>query len=137
MVIAMNRPILARKLKGCAFFPAGQAVNRLRIWVKMDPLADYRASGFFIAIVMERSLPAMETPVIDLAATGRNISRLRQQSGLSVRALQKRLGLATPQAIYKWQQGLALPTVDNLVALAAILNCTLEDILIFVSPDRE
>ena len=79
----------------------------------------------------------METPVIDLAATGRNISRLRQQSGLSVRALQKRLGLATPQAIYKWQQGLALPTVDNLVALAAILNCTLEDILIFVSPAGE
>lgn len=36
----------------------------------------------------------------------------------------------TPQAIYKWQQGLALPTIDNLVALAALLGVTIDDIIV-------
>ena len=36
----------------------------------------------------------------------------------------------TPQAIYKWQQGVALPTIDNLVVLAAILQVRLDDILV-------
>ena len=38
---------------------------------------------------------------------------------------------STPQAIYKWQRGTALPTVDNLVVLAAIFGVKIDDILIF------
>ena len=60
-------------------------------------------------------------PVIDMIGTGQNIARLRKQAGLSVRDLQDVFGFATPQAIYKWQQGVALPTIDNLVVLAAVL----------------
>ena len=67
---------------------------------------------------------------IDLIATGQNINRLRKQAGLSVRDLQDIFGFATPQAIYKWQQGVALPTIDNLVVLAAILQVRLDDILV-------
>ena len=40
-------------------------------------------------------------PTIDMAATGRNIARLRSLSGLSIRELQGILGFSTPQAIYK------------------------------------
>jgi len=69
-------------------------------------------------------------PLIDLPATGRNIIRLREQAGLSVRDLQDILGFATPQAIYKWQRGLCLPTVDNLVALSAIFGVPVDGILI-------
>ena len=69
-------------------------------------------------------------PVIDMARTGQNIARLRKQAGLSVRDLQDVFGFATPQAIYKWQQGVALPTIDNLVVLAAVLQVRLDDILI-------
>ena len=58
-------------------------------------------------------------PVIDLAATGRNIQRLREERGLTVRDLQAYFGFEEPQAIYKWQKGKSLPTVDNLYALAA------------------
>ena len=76
-------------------------------------------------------------PVVNMVQTGQNIRQIRKQCGLTVKDLQDIFGFATPQAIYKWQQGTALPTVDNLVALAAILNCTLEDILIFVSPAGE
>ena len=48
-------------------------------------------------------------PVIDLAATGRNIQRLREERGLTVRDLQAYFGFEEPQAIYKWQNGKAFP----------------------------
>ncbi|MCI8418796.1 MAG: helix-turn-helix transcriptional regulator [Lachnospiraceae bacterium] len=58
------------------------------------------------------------------------MGRLRKQAGLSVKDLQDIFGFATPQAIYKWQQGAALPTIDNLVVLAAVLQVRLDDILV-------
>lgn len=72
----------------------------------------------------------VNSPVIDMVRTGQNISRLRKQAGLSVRDLQDIFGFATPQAIYKWQQGVALPTIDNLVVLAAVLQVRMDDILV-------
>ena len=65
-----------------------------------------------------------------MTGTGQNINRLRKQAGLSVKDLQDIFGFATPQAIYKWQQGAALPTIDNLVVLAAVLQVRLDDILV-------
>ena len=70
-------------------------------------------------------------PVIDLAATGINIARLRVSAGLTVKDLQDVFGFSTPQAIYKWQRGTALPTIDNLAALAAVFGVRIDDILIF------
>ena len=69
-------------------------------------------------------------PVINMKATGHNITRLRQQAGLSVANLQQIFGFSTPQAIYKWQRGTALPTVDNLVILAAVFNTGINNILV-------
>ena len=69
-------------------------------------------------------------PVIDLVATGENISRLRKARGLTVRDLQNWFGFEEPQAIYKWQKGKSLPTVDNLYALGALLDVPLEEILV-------
>ena len=69
-------------------------------------------------------------PVIDMVRIGQNIGRLRKRAGLLVRDLQDIFGFATPQAIYKWQQGPALPTIDNLVVLAAVLQVRLDDILV-------
>ena len=73
-------------------------------------------------------------PVIDMVRTGQNIGRLRKQAGLSVRDIQDIFGFATPQAIYKWQQGAALPTLDNLVVLAAVLQVRMDDILVITDP---
>ena len=70
-------------------------------------------------------------PVIDMTATGINITRLRVSAGLTVRDLQDIFGFSTPQAIYKWQRGTALPTVDNLVVLATVFGVRIDDILIF------
>ena len=69
-------------------------------------------------------------PTIDIVATGNNISRLREQAGMSVRDLQTIFGFATPQAIYKWQKGISMPTVDNLIVLSAVLKVTIEDIVV-------
>ena len=69
-------------------------------------------------------------PVIDLTATGENILRLRKARGLTVRDLQSWFGFEDPQAIYKWQKGKSLPTVDNLYALGALLEVPIEEILV-------
>lgn len=69
-------------------------------------------------------------PAIDMAKTGQNIVMQRKRAGLTVRDLQDAFGFGTPQAIYKWQQGLALPTIDNLVVLTALLGVTIDDILV-------
>ena len=73
-------------------------------------------------------------PVIDLVATGENITRLRKARGLSVRDLQSWFGFEEPQAIYKWQKGKSLPTVDNLYALGALLDVPMEEILVPCRP---
>lgn len=69
-------------------------------------------------------------PTIDMVATGRNITRLREAAGLTVRDLQDIFGFATPQAIYKWQHGTAMPTIDNLVVLSAVLEVSLDAIIV-------
>ena len=69
-------------------------------------------------------------PTIDTIRTGQRIVALRKQAGLSVKDLQNIFGFTTPQAIYKWQQGAAMPTIDNLVILAAILGVTMDEIVV-------
>ena len=72
----------------------------------------------------------MNFPTINLVATGQNIVRLRKAAGLSVKDLQEIFGFATPQAIYKWQKGTAMPTIDNLVMLALIFQVKMDDIIV-------
>ncbi len=69
-------------------------------------------------------------PTIDMVKTGQNIIRLRKEKGLTVKDLQTAFGFETPQAIYKWQHGTALPSVDNLVILAALLEVPVDEILV-------
>lgn len=69
-------------------------------------------------------------PVIDLAATGKNIKRLRKKNGLTVGDLQRYFGFTTPQAIYKWQRGQSLPSVDHLFAMSRLFKVSMQDILV-------
>ncbi len=76
----------------------------------------------------------MGFPTINLACTGANIVRLRNAAGLTVHDLQTVFGFNSPQAIYKWQNGTALPTVGNLIVLAALLQqhfFNLKDLFIY------
>ena len=69
-------------------------------------------------------------PMINMVATGENIVKLRRQAGLTVRDIQEIFGFGTPQAVYKWQHGTAMPTIDNLVVLAMVLGVTVDEILV-------
>ena len=72
----------------------------------------------------------MSIPMIDMVRTGQNIKRLRKIAGVSVKDLQEVFGFNSPQAIYKWQHGTALPTIDNMVVLARVLGVRIDDILV-------
>ena len=69
-------------------------------------------------------------PRIDMKATGRRIQHLRERQGLSVRQLQEMLGFEQPQAVYKWQRGECLPTVDHLLMLSRIFGMPIQDLLV-------
>ena len=67
---------------------------------------------------------------INMAATGNNISQMRRRAGMTVQDLQNIFGFSTPQAIYKWQRGAAMPTLDNLVVLASVFGTTMDAIIV-------
>lgn len=69
-------------------------------------------------------------PIIDMVKTRQKIAALRKAAGMSVKELQDIFGFATPNAIYKWQNGTAMPTLDNLVILAAVFGVQLDDIIV-------
>ena len=71
----------------------------------------------------------MNFPVINTVATGQNINRMRIEAGMTVREMQNVFGFTTPQAIYKWIHGTAMPTIDNMVILAAMFGVTVDDII--------
>lgn len=71
-----------------------------------------------------------QIPTINMVKTGKNIVKLRKKNGMTVKELQDIFGFTTPQAIYKWQQGLALPSIDNLVVLANVFQVHIDEILV-------
>ena len=71
----------------------------------------------------------MSVSVVDMKLTGMKIAFLREQRGISVRELQRMLGMGTPQAIYKWQRGETLPSIENLAALACAFGVSIDEIL--------
>ena len=66
----------------------------------------------------------MNIPTIDIQQTGANIKALRKAAGIKVKDVADTLGVST------WQAGTALPTIDNLVILAAMLDTKIDDILV-------
>ena len=81
--------------------------------------------------------PGGKLPVIDLKKTGQNIAKMRSDRDISVRQLQVMLGFTSPQAIYNWQNGASLPSLDNFIVLAAILGVTIDDIIVIESDEPE
>ena len=69
-------------------------------------------------------------PTIDMIATGANIKALIKGKGLMVADVQTAFGFNTPQAIFKWMRGDAMPSIDNIVILAHILDVPIDEIII-------
>lgn len=66
---------------------------------------------------------------IDFDKTAQNIKNYRTEKGISVSELAERMGGYSPQSVYKWESGINLPTIDNLVMLAEIFDVTVDDIV--------
>ena len=71
----------------------------------------------------------MTYPSIDPVATGERIRKLRLKKKIRVTDICGFLGFESTQAVYKWQRGESLPTVDNLYALSRFLGVTVDEIL--------
>lgn len=76
----------------------------------------------------------VRVPYINTVATGENINRMRMEAGFTVKDMQAVFGFATPQAIYKWIHGTAMPSIDNLVILVAVLGVTMDEIIVVDTP---
>lgn len=69
-------------------------------------------------------------PVIDINATGTNIRAIMRHAGKSVKDIQIACGFTSGNAVYKWINGVCMPTIDNMVIIAAVCGVTLDDIVV-------
>lgn len=69
-------------------------------------------------------------PVIDMRATGTHIKALMDAREVTVQDVQNAMGLAAPQAVYRWLKGSNMPSVDNLYALSRYLNVQMDDVIV-------
>ena len=65
---------------------------------------------------------------------GENIQAARKNKGLSQEALAEQVGVSR-QALGKWEKDTALPSLDNLRALAAVLDVSVDALLGTAQPD--
>lgn len=64
---------------------------------------------------------------------GQRIARLRKEKGLTQSELAEKLSVS-PQAVSKWENDLAYPDITLLADLAAIFDCTVDQILTAQKP---
>ena len=72
---------------------------------------------------------AMDYPVIDPVATGKRIRQLRKARKIRVIDVSEYMGFTEPQAVYKWERGETLPSLDNFYALCRFFDTQMEDII--------
>ncbi len=70
-------------------------------------------------------------PVIDLKKTGEKIKSLRKSNGFSVQEVKDIFGFDYPQAVYAWEQGRNVPTIDNLLVLSRLFKVPVEEIVAY------
>lgn len=69
-------------------------------------------------------------PVIDTKATGAKIKTIMKEKGFKIRDIQDKCGFNTPQAIFKWMRGDAVPTIDNMIIIADMFGVTIDEIIV-------
>ena len=67
--------------------------------------------------------------MIVLEQLGARIAQLRRDQGLTQEMLAQRMGVS-PQAVSKWERGLACPDLVFLDDLADLLDATIEELLL-------
>ena len=65
-----------------------------------------------------------------MIATGANIKNMMRARNIKVKDVQDVCGFGTPQAIFKWMRGDCMPTIDNMVIIADMFDCAIDDIVV-------
>ena len=68
-------------------------------------------------------------PLINKRETGINIRRIMDKQGITARDIQKYLGLGCVQSVYRWLDGISMPTIDNLYALSDLFQIPIDAIV--------
>ncbi|MCM1101010.1 MAG: helix-turn-helix domain-containing protein [Acetatifactor muris] len=70
----------------------------------------------------------MEYKPLDAVRTGARIREIRMERHLRVSDISEFMGFTTDVAVYKWQSGKSMPTIDNLYALSQLFGVTMDEI---------
>ena len=65
-------------------------------------------------------------PLINKRETGINLRRIMDMRGVTAKDVQDYLGLGCVQSVYRWLDGVNMPTIDNLYALSKLLNVPID-----------
>ncbi len=86
---------------------------------------------------MNRITPfsASSVPFIDKEAVGKRLRELRIKFGYSVNDIQNIFDISAT-AVYKWENGVSLPDIDNLVVLRKLYATPLESILLLDEEEK-
>ena len=68
-------------------------------------------------------------PTIDKRATGINLRRLMDEREITVKDVQKFLGLGCVESVYRWLDGVSMPTIDHLYALSVLFQVPIDTIV--------
>ena len=66
---------------------------------------------------------------VNMKKTGENIKNMMKARNIKVKDVQEVCGFGTPQAVFKWMRGDCMPTIDNMVIIADMFGCTMDDIV--------
>lgn len=72
----------------------------------------------------------MGFPKIDKKRTGARIRILMEQAEVTPSYVAKYLSLSCVQTVYRWFEGVNIPTVDNLYALSRLFGVTVDYMLV-------
>ena len=68
-------------------------------------------------------------PTINKVETGRNIKKLLQQKCIMPNDIKEYLNLSCVQTVYRWLEGINIPSVDNLYAISRLLDVSMDDLV--------
>ena len=68
-------------------------------------------------------------PLINKRETGVNLRRIMDMRGITPKDVQEYLGLGCVQSVYRWIDGINMPTIDNLYALSALFQLPIDSIV--------
>lgn len=72
---------------------------------------------------------------LDMYMTGQILGYMIRKSGYKISQIQRELNLACPQPVYRWMNGQAMPSVDNLYKLSRLLKVHMEELVVPMQDD--